>query len=151
MSPAPQVKRRARIRDDVGQRLRDLRKARNFTQSELAARVGIQQSDLCRMENGQYRVSLETLVKILEECKITFSEFFQEEAPAHLAGEEGALLHLYRRMNMQCRRDLLRYARFLDSDIDPAEESVSLPDLHDAEEEPVSEGPLGPSRQRKDH
>ena len=27
--------------------------------------VGIQQSDLCRMETGEYKVSLETLFKIL--------------------------------------------------------------------------------------
>ena len=76
MSATARIKRRTGIRDDVGQKLRDLRKARHLTQSDLASRIGIQQSDLCRMENGQYRVGLETLVKILRECGVTFSEFF---------------------------------------------------------------------------
>ena len=45
--------------EDVGRRLRELRKARNLTQSDLAQRIGIQQSDLCRMEKGRYRVRLD--------------------------------------------------------------------------------------------
>ena len=43
---------------NVGSKLRDLRKSRNLTQSDLAARIGIQQSDLCRMENGRNRATL---------------------------------------------------------------------------------------------
>ncbi len=42
----------------VGSRIRTLRKDRTLTQADLAGRVGIQQSDLCRMENGEYKVSL---------------------------------------------------------------------------------------------
>jgi transcriptional regulator with XRE-family HTH domain len=49
----------------IGGRLRRLRKERNLTQAELARQIGIQQSDLSRMEKGEYRVSLDNLVKIL--------------------------------------------------------------------------------------
>ena len=38
----------------VGSRIRSLRKDRSLTQADLAHRIGIQQSDLCRMENGEY-------------------------------------------------------------------------------------------------
>ncbi len=116
MSTASQLKGRPAIRDDVGRKLRDLRKARNLTQSDLAARIGIQQSDLCRMENGQYRVGLETLVKILSECKITFSEFFQEEVPANLIPEESGLIQRFRRLGREGRQQLLDFAvRVLDT------------------------------------
>ena len=36
----------------VGRKIRRLRKERHLTQTELSARIGIQQSDLSRMEKG---------------------------------------------------------------------------------------------------
>ena len=129
MNTASQLKGRPAIRDDVGRKLRDLRKARNLTQSDLASRIGIQQSDLCRMENGQYRVGLETLVKILRECKITFSEFFQEEMPANLAPEESGLIRRFRRLGDRGRQQLLVFARFLcdEPEEDPDHDEFALP------------------------
>lgn len=62
----------------VGRKIRDLRKRHKLTQTELAARIGIQQSDLSRMEQGQYRVSLDTLFKILAEFEMGIAEFFGE-------------------------------------------------------------------------
>jgi len=49
----------------VGYKIRELRKARSLTQAELAGKIGIQQSDLCRMETGEYKVSLDTLFRVL--------------------------------------------------------------------------------------
>ncbi len=45
----------------------------------LASKVGIQQSDLCRMETGDYKVSLEILFKILSVFEMNITEFFHEE------------------------------------------------------------------------
>ena len=101
---------------NVGSKLRDLRKSRNLTQSDLAARIGIQQSDLCRMENGQYRVNLETLVKILMEFQVTFGEFFQEEVHGELSHEERALLSSYRGVEPDSQAQILRFVEFVRSD-----------------------------------
>jgi len=49
-----------------------------MTQSELASRIGIQQSDLSRIERGEYRVSLDTLFRMLAEFKVSVAEFFDE-------------------------------------------------------------------------
>lgn len=65
----------------VGRKIRQLRKERKLTQTALAARIGIQQSDLSRMEKGEYRVSLDTLFRILAEFDVTLAEFFQEDDP----------------------------------------------------------------------
>lgn len=64
----------------VGRKIRLLRKDRKLTQTELATRIGIQQSDLSRMEKGEYRVSLDTLFRILAEFRVGIGEFFDEIA-----------------------------------------------------------------------
>jgi len=69
----------------VGSRIRSLRKDRALTQADLAHRIGIQQSDLCRMENGEYKVSLETLFKILSIFEMNIADFFNEDAGARCA------------------------------------------------------------------
>lgn len=71
----------------VGARIRQVRKERSLTQAELAAKIGIQQSDLCRMETGRYKISLETLNKILGVYEMDYAEFFGEpRSTAVLAG-----------------------------------------------------------------
>ena len=64
----------------VGQKIRQLRKERKLTQVELSQRLGIQQSDLSRMEQGEYRFSLDTLFRILAEFKMSIGEFFEDVA-----------------------------------------------------------------------
>lgn len=62
----------------VGRKIRQLRKEQKLTQTELAARIGVQQSDLSRMEKGEYRVSLDTLFRILTEFQMGIGEFFDD-------------------------------------------------------------------------
>jgi len=64
----------------VGQKIRQIRKSRHLTQSDLATRIGITQSDLSRMENGEYKVGLDTLFRILQVFELSMSEFFAEPA-----------------------------------------------------------------------
>lgn len=66
----------------IGRKIRQLRKERKLTQVELSQRLGIQQSDLSRMEQGEYRVSLDTLFRILAEFEMSIGEFFEEVAEA---------------------------------------------------------------------
>jgi transcriptional regulator with XRE-family HTH domain len=62
----------------VGQKIRQIRKSRRLTQSDLATRIGITQSDLSRMENGEYKVGLDTLFRILQVFELSMSRFFEE-------------------------------------------------------------------------
>ena len=59
--------------DTLRSRLRQLAEKR---QAELALKVGVQQSDLCRMETGEYKVSLEALFRILKIFEMNVGEFF---------------------------------------------------------------------------
>ena len=76
----------------VGRKIRELRKDRKLTQTELSGRVGIQQSDLSRMEKGEYRVSLDTLFRILSEFQMGFGEFFDELAKESVTPRDLQLL-----------------------------------------------------------
>lgn len=64
----------------VGQKIRQIRKSRRLTQADLAGRIGVTQSDLSRMENGEYKVGLDTLFRILQVFELSMSRFFEETA-----------------------------------------------------------------------
>lgn len=75
----------------VGQKIRQIRKSRHLTQADLAARIGVTQSDLSRMENGEYKVGLDTLFRILQVFELSMSNFFEEPAAeVDAAGAESA-------------------------------------------------------------
>ena len=97
----------------VGTKIRQLRKERAFTQAELASRIGVQQSDLCRMENGEYKVSLDTLFRILAVFGMDIAEFFREETQAPSPTEaDQELLRLFQRLDEAARADVLDFMRY---------------------------------------
>ncbi|HEX4955702.1 MAG TPA: helix-turn-helix transcriptional regulator [Thermoanaerobaculia bacterium] len=72
----------------VGRKIRQLRKERKLTQNDLAQRVGIQQSDLSRIERGEYRVSLDILFRMLAEFRVSVTEFFEESRAGSVGPRE---------------------------------------------------------------
>ena len=102
----------------IGARLRRLRKQRRLTQSELARQIGIQQSDLSRMEKGEYRVSLDNLFRILAVFDVDVAEFFQHQpaerpAPVQALGQEDMqLMQLLRQLSPEGRREVHEYVEF---------------------------------------
>jgi transcriptional regulator with XRE-family HTH domain len=95
----------------VGRKIRKLRKERKLTQTELSSRIGIQQSDLSRMEQGQYRVSLDTLFRILAEFNLSIGEFF-EEAGRPAVEHESALVRDFRSLPAEAQREVHEFVRF---------------------------------------
>jgi transcriptional regulator with XRE-family HTH domain len=95
----------------VGSRIRELRKGRHLTQTELSEKIGIAQSDLSRMEQGEYKVGLDTLFKILQVFDLKMGEFFGEsDSPAEkeardLAGE-------IKNLSEQSRQEVREFVRF---------------------------------------
>jgi len=90
-----------------------------MTQSELARQIGIQQSDLSRMEKGTYRVSLDNLFKILGVFGMDVAQFFQQEAPsepqpapAPLSHEDMQTLQMLRRLDPGARREVQEFLEF---------------------------------------
>ena len=102
----------------IGRRLRELRKERGLTQAELARQIGIQQSDLSRMEKGEYRVSLDNLFKILGVFDLDLADFFgekqetsaQERSP--LSRQDMKILHLLRELSPEGRAEVQEFLEF---------------------------------------
>ena len=95
----------------VGLRIRKLRKERALTQSELAVRVGVQQSDLCRMETGEYKVALETLFKILAVFQMNVAEFFEEATAGH-PSVDGEIVELLQRLGEREKGEVREFLMF---------------------------------------
>jgi len=98
----------------IGSRLRRLRKERHLTQAELARQIGIQQSDLSRMEKGEYRVSLDKLFKILAVFDLELGDFFGEPARhnAPLSQENMQILHQLRELSPEGRAEVHEFLEF---------------------------------------
>jgi len=120
----------------VGSRIRELRKGRHLTQTELSERIGIAQSDLSRMEQGEYKVGLDTLFKILQVFDLKMGEFFGEtESPEETEAKE--LVREFRELSGEARRevrDFVRFKRMQEPGAGPDERAAAAPP-----EEPTGE------------
>jgi transcriptional regulator with XRE-family HTH domain len=102
----------------IGSRLRELRKERGLTQAELARQIGIQQSDLSRMEKGEYRVSLDNLFKILAVFDLDLADFFGDQSEKTeleqqpLSRQDMKILHLLRELSPEGRSEIQEFLEF---------------------------------------
>jgi len=102
----------------IGSRLRRLRKERGLTQAELARQIGIQQSDLSRMEKGEYRVSLDNLFKILGVFDLDLADFFGQQKMSAavekqpLSRDDMKILHLLRELSPEGRGEVQEFLEF---------------------------------------
>ncbi len=95
----------------VGSRIRELRKGRHLTQTELSEKIGVAQSDLSRMEQGEYKVGLDTLFKILQVFDLKMGEFFGEtESPAERESRE--LVTEFQMLSEEARQEVRDFVRF---------------------------------------
>lgn len=109
----------------VGRKIRQLRKENKLTQMELSARLGIQQSDLSRMEQGQYRVSLDTLFRILAEFKMSIGEFFEEINQESITPRDIRLIESFNSLPSDAQREVETFIAFKRSRRDPLEDELA--------------------------
>jgi transcriptional regulator with XRE-family HTH domain len=96
----------------VGRKIRQLRKEHKLSQTELASRIGIQQSDLSRMEQGEYRVSLDTLFRILGEFKMSIGEFFDQMTRENLSPRDLRFVSDFHHLDDDAKRDVEEFIAF---------------------------------------
>ncbi|HBL27223.1 MAG TPA: hypothetical protein DD490_10350 [Acidobacteria bacterium] len=96
----------------VGRKIRQLRKEHKLTQVELSQRLGIQQSDLSRMEQGEYRVSLDTLFRILAEFQLSIGEFFDELAQETITPRDQRLVEQFKALPTDAQREVEDFIAF---------------------------------------
>src|SRR5262244_789728 len=96
----------------VGSRIRELRKGRHLTQTELSERIGIAQSDLSRMEQGEYKVGLDTLFKILQVFDLKMGEFFGETEVVPETPAARELVTDFTALSEDAQREVRDFVRF---------------------------------------
>lgn len=95
----------------VGSRIREIRKSRHLTQTELSEKIGVAQSDLSRMEQGEYKVGLDTLFKILQVFDLKMGEFFGEtETSAEREARD--LVAEFQDLSEDARQEVREFVRF---------------------------------------
>ena len=117
----------------VGRKIRELRKERKLTQVELSARLGIQQSDLSRMEKGEYRVSLDTLFRILAEFKMSIGEFFEGVAQETITPRDVKLVEQFNSLPQDAQREVEEFIAFKRSKDEGQQNNVGIRELRTAE------------------
>ena len=70
-------------RDDMENRIAELRKARRISQAELAEAVAVTRQTIISLENGRYNASLLLAHKIAKYFELTIEDIFlfEEESP----------------------------------------------------------------------
>jgi transcriptional regulator with XRE-family HTH domain len=96
----------------VGRKIRQLRKQRKLTQTELSSRIGINQSDLSRMEKGEYRVSLDTLFRILAEFELSMGEFFDEVNREAVTPRDARILRRIKALDDESQHEVEEFIAF---------------------------------------
>ena len=96
----------------VGQRIRQHRQERTLTQTELARQIGIQQSDLSRIEKGEYRVSLDVLFRLLQVFETSLGAFFGDLAAQSLTTREASLLESFRTLPREKQDEVVEFIEF---------------------------------------
>ena len=64
------------IKEQVGQLIRDTRKAKGITQKELGERLGVGESTVNGYEGGKQNLTIETLKKVADALQVEVAAFF---------------------------------------------------------------------------
>lgn len=64
------------IRISIGLRIKELRKAKGFSQEQLALKAEIDRTYMASVENGKRNVAIINIEKILSALEISFTQFF---------------------------------------------------------------------------
>jgi transcriptional regulator with XRE-family HTH domain len=102
--------------DTVGSRIRSLRRAKGWTQDQLAAATGVSRSAVAQWETdraGQIRANLSRIAECLGVSVEVLLHGAPVGAPSELLGDELAMIRLYRECDGEDRAFLLRTARKL--------------------------------------
>ena len=71
---------------DLGQRVRELRKAKGWTLDQAAGQAGLARSTLSKIENGQMSPTYEAVKKLAEGLKISVPQLFTPAGKAQVSG-----------------------------------------------------------------
>lgn len=63
---------------EIAKKIKDLRRVKNFTQTDLALASGVSFGAIQKLESGEKNVRFDTLASLIEAMGVTLSEFFSD-------------------------------------------------------------------------
>lgn len=66
------------IEQEIGRRIKELRKQKKIPQEKLAEMIGISPNYLSALERGAYNIKLDTLVQIIDCLDVTADDIFRD-------------------------------------------------------------------------
>ena len=100
-------------------RIKEFREELQFTQKELAEKIGNVQRNISNWENGTSEPDLETIVKLAEIFDVTIDELFGKEPPSfarqHATGVEYTILKSVRQLSDAQKYALMQFLRELEN------------------------------------
>jgi transcriptional regulator with XRE-family HTH domain len=106
---------------DIGNRLRELRLAKGFSETDLATRTGILEDRIAAVEEGREKPTIDTLEAWARELGVEMHQLFlagepslsppQRDSIGKLSAREKKLIHLFRSLSPADQRDVLFVAK----------------------------------------
>ena len=97
----------------IGQRIKEIRMDKKFTQEYLAERAGVNVSHISNIETGKVKVSLTLLVAISNVLGVTVDYILENEYHSPTSVPEKELFNVVKDMNVDKLDILLRIAKIL--------------------------------------
>ena len=66
------------IEQEIGRRIKEIRKQKQIPQEKLAEMIGISPNYMCALERGAYNIKLELLVQSIDGLDITADDLFRD-------------------------------------------------------------------------
>lgn len=89
----------------IGERIRSFRKAKGFSQEELAERASVHYTYIGQVERGEKNFSIDTLEKVIAALNITFEELFRFFPKNATDKEEIKMVSLFNRIQEKRAED----------------------------------------------
>lgn len=100
---------------EIGEKIRNVRKACKLTQMQFAMRLHMAQQTLSRYENGISTVPNEILAGIAKEFNISLNYFFGVEA-MEFSDDELLLIELYRKSDEKIKEQIFELIKVMTND-----------------------------------
>ena len=100
----------------IGQRIREFRKLRSFTQEELAEEIGISPTHMSHIETGNTKLSLQVLADLSQTLNVTADSIIQTEVKTQDKPDEtdfSKFASIYNALSNEKQKALLQIAKLL--------------------------------------
>lgn len=94
----------------LGQRIKELRKRNNLTQAKLAEIIGMETTNLCKLENGGQIPKEENIEKLAKALKVNIKDLFDFGYMKPLSALQDELIEIIKNAN---RKELELYYKLI--------------------------------------